>query len=45
VNDGTSDECLRYCYVNNPSCATCTALTDSNQDPIYLGSNQVGVCP
>jgi hypothetical protein len=45
VDTGTNTVCLEYCYVNNATCANCVALQNSTtMDPIYIGSNQVGVC-
>jgi hypothetical protein len=44
-NTGTEDQCYQYCEVGNPlSCSTCTALLDSSMQPIYIGTQKVGVC-
>jgi hypothetical protein len=46
-NNGTQNVCLEYCNVGGSGCPAaqgCAPLQDQNMLPIFLGSNQIGVC-
>lgn len=45
LNNGVANLCLEYCDASNlSSCPTCVALTDQSQQPIFVGTIEVGVC-
>jgi hypothetical protein len=46
-NTGSSDQCLKWCNVNQPSCpgaTSCQMLTDANGASIVIGNITYGAC-